>query len=63
MTIGKPAIPRKPRPRVKPGDTLRCGTTKEGTLLDKAPANETADPFATFSEWSSEADKKAYGNL
>jgi hypothetical protein len=32
-------------------------------LLDKAAANEADDPFAAFSEWSSEADAKAYGGL
>jgi len=37
--------------------------TEEGVLLDKAPANEADDPFATFSEWSNEADEKAYGGL
>jgi antitoxin PrlF len=53
-------IPREVRERLrlKPGDTLL--TTKDGILLDKAPAN---DPFATFSEWSNEADEKAYGGL
>ena len=61
MMIRKPAIPRKARPRVKPGDTLRYRTTKDSVLLDKAPADEA--PFATFSEWSNEADEKAYGGL
>jgi hypothetical protein len=37
--------------------------TDAGVLLDKAPANEADDPFATFSEWSNEADEKAYGSL
>jgi hypothetical protein len=32
-------------------------------MLDKAPVNEADDPFATFSEWSNEADEKAYGDL
>ena len=34
-----------------------------GVLLDKAPANEADDPFATFTEWSNEADEKACGGL
>ena len=50
-------IPREIR------DTLRYRLTEQGVLLDKAAANEADDPFAAFSEWSSEADKKAYGNL
>lgn len=49
--------------RLKPGDVLRYRMTNEGVLLDKAPANEADDPFATFSEWSNAADEKAYGNL
>ena len=58
-------IPREVRERLglKPGDTLRYRVTDEGLLLDKAPANEADDPFAAFSEWSSEADEKAYGGL
>ena len=48
---------------LKPGDRLRYRLTENGVLLDKAPPNETEDPFALFSEWSSEADEKAYGDL
>jgi len=58
-------IPREVRQRLrlKPGDTLRCRMTEAGILLDKAPAGEADDPFATFSEWANEADEKAYGGL
>jgi len=58
-------IPREVRERLdlRPGDTLRYRLTKDGVLIDKALANEGDDPFATFSEWSSEADEKAYGGL
>jgi len=58
-------IPREVRERLalRPGDTLRYRVTDNGVLLDKARANDTDDPFAAFSEWSSEADEKAYGNL
>jgi AbrB family looped-hinge helix DNA binding protein len=48
--------------KLKPGDTLRYRVTDDGILLDKATA-AAADPFATFSEWTSEADEKAYGGL
>ncbi len=48
---------------LKPGDTLRYRVTDDGVLLDKAPTTEVDDPFAAFSEWSSEADEKAYGDL
>lgn len=58
-------IPREVRERLnlKAGDTLRYRVTDDGILLDKATATEADDPFAAFSEWSSEADEKAYGNL
>jgi antitoxin PrlF len=58
-------IPREVRERLglKPGDTLRYRLTEDGVLLDKAPASEADDPFATFSEWANEADEKAYGGL
>ena len=58
-------IPREVRQRLrlKPGDTLRYRMTDAGVLLDKAPANAADDPFATFNEWSNEADEKAYGGL
>jgi antitoxin PrlF len=47
---------------INPGDTLRYRLTEQGVLIDKAPS-ESDDPFATFSEWASEADEKAYGEL
>jgi hypothetical protein len=49
---------RKRRP--KPVHTLPYRVTRQGVPLDKAPAKETDNPFAVFSEWSSEADEKAY---
>ncbi|MEA2987283.1 MAG: antitoxin PrlF [Alphaproteobacteria bacterium] len=58
-------LPREVRETlgVKPGDTLRYQFTNGGVLLDKAPLGEVDDPFAAFSEWSSEADDKAYAKL
>jgi antitoxin PrlF len=57
-------IPRQVREKLglKPGDTLRYRVTDEGILLDKA-AETVEDPFAAFSEWTSEADEKAYDGL
>lgn len=48
---------------VGPGDTLRYRITPDGVLIDKAPAAEADDPFATFSEWAGEADEAAYAGL
>jgi antitoxin PrlF len=58
-------LPRAVREKlnVRPGDILRYRLTGDGVLLDKAPASESDDPFATFSEWSGEADEKAYAEL
>jgi antitoxin PrlF len=56
-------IPREVREqwKLKPGDTLRYRLTNDGILLDKAA--EAGDPFATSSEWTSEADERAYADL
>jgi hypothetical protein len=40
-----------------------CRVPDEVVPRDNAPANETNNPFAVFSEWSSEADEKSYRNL
>jgi antitoxin PrlF len=58
-------IPREVRRRLglKPGDTLRYRVTENGVTLDKAPIGEVDDPFASFTEWTSEADDKAYRDL
>ena len=57
-------IPHEVRERLclKPGDTLRYRLTKDGVILDKAPAAKD-DYFATFQERVSEADDKAYSDL
>lgn len=58
-------IPREVREQLglKPGDTLRYRLTHDGVLLDKAPVSEADDPFAAFTEWSGEADEKAFDSL
>jgi antitoxin PrlF len=61
---GQTLIPREVREylKLKPDDTLRYRVTDHGILLDKA-SEAGGGPFATFSEWSSEADEKAYSGL
>ena len=58
-------IPRAVREELglQPGDRLRYRLTNHGVLIDKAPASDADDPFAAFTEWSSEADEKAYAGL
>jgi antitoxin PrlF len=60
----KSRIPREVREhlKLKPGDTLSYRATDDGILLDK-PTEIGDDPFAAFSEWTSKADEKAYGEL
>jgi antitoxin PrlF len=62
---GQTVIPREVRKRLglKPGDTLHYRVTDHGVLLDKAPTPEVDDPFASCSEWASEADERAYQDL
>lgn len=49
---------------LKEGDELAYRIDGRQVILTKANgAKEVDDPFRTFSEWSSAADKKAYGRL
>ncbi|MCC6948135.1 MAG: AbrB family transcriptional regulator [Bradyrhizobiaceae bacterium] len=59
----EPVIPRAVRKQLalKPGDTLRYRIADDGVLIEKA--GEMDDPFAAFSEWTEEADEKAYAGL
>jgi antitoxin PrlF len=61
---GRTVIPRGVCEKLglKPGDTLRHRMTDDGVLLDKAK-EAIEDVFAGFSEWTSEADEKAYDGL
>jgi antitoxin PrlF len=58
-------IPREVREKLglRAGDTLRYRLTEDGVVIDKSPGAGSDDPFATFSEWSTEADEKAYAGL
>ncbi|HEX5047043.1 MAG TPA: type II toxin-antitoxin system PrlF family antitoxin [Gammaproteobacteria bacterium] len=50
--------------RLKEGDELVYEIEQNRVILTKARRGKEADdPFRTFSEWSSEADTKAYGEL
>ena len=48
---------------IKPGDRLRYDMTPDGIRIRKAERAVEDDPFAVFTEWSGEADEKAYGSL
>jgi antitoxin PrlF len=47
---------------IGPGDTLSYVETADGIMIEKARTLED-DPFATFTEWATEADDKAYADL
>ena len=47
---------------LKPGDQFAFVIRDREVRLIRAPA-EGDDPFACFSEWASDADRKGYANL
>jgi antitoxin PrlF len=50
--------------RLKEGDELVYRIEDDRVILSKGIAQtERDDPFRAFSEWDSEADRKAYGDL
>lgn len=64
-TKSQTVIPREVREKlgIGPGDRLRYRETPQGIIIDKAKPAVEDDPFAVFTEWSSEADEAAYGKL
>jgi len=58
-------LPREVRERLRvgPGDRLRYVIDDDGVRLEKEVMREDDDPFATFTEWASEADDAAYADL
>ena len=49
--------------RLGAGDELAYRIEGEHVILTKADRGPVDDPFATFGEWSSEADRLAYADL
>lgn len=50
--------------RVREGDELAYQIDGRRVILTKADGKNSADdPFRTFEEWNSAADRKAYGSL
>jgi hypothetical protein len=62
MTSERTTILRK-RPRRKRDEKIRDRIAKPGMLLDTTRPGEAVGPFATFTEWSNEADENAYASL
>jgi antitoxin PrlF len=49
--------------RVREGDELAYTIENNRVVLTKASRAVRDDPFATFDEWSSENDQRAYADL
>lgn len=58
-------LPRavRKRLRISPGDRLRYLVDDRGVYIDKDTPAKESESFPTFSEWSSEADEKAFADL
>lgn len=48
---------------LKEGDEIAYAIEDGRVVLTRAPSEPVEDPFATFGEWSSEADQRAYASL
>ena len=49
--------------KLKEGDELAYSIEDGHVVLTKRSSQILDDPFSTFSEWDSEADRKAYAGL
>ena len=56
-------LPVRDALRLSPGDELIYTIEGNRVVLTRATRDLIDDPFATFSEWSSEADTQGYANL
>lgn len=49
--------------RLKGGDEITYLIEGNRVILTKAPSEPREDPFGTFVEWNSDADREAYADL
>ena len=58
-------IPKAVRERLglRPGDLVRYVFEGGRVTIERAATGAEDDPFATFTEWGSEADEEAYRSL
>lgn len=49
--------------RLRPGDEIAYQIQGDRVILSKARTAPADDPFATFSEWETEADRAGYDDL
>lgn len=48
---------------LKEGDEIAYAIEGDRVVLTRAARDQVEDPFGTFIEWDSEADRRAYGGL
>ena len=48
---------------LEPGDEISYRIDEDHVVLTKARSIKRDDPFKTFQEWDSEADRQAYADL
>lgn len=48
---------------LKEGDEIAYAIEGDKVILTRAAAESGEDPFATFGEWNTEADRRAYADL
>jgi antitoxin PrlF len=56
-------LPVRTALRLAPGDELAYIIEGDRVVLTKADKVPADDPFATFSEWSTDADQRGYAEL
>lgn len=49
--------------RLRAGDEIAYAIEGDRVILTRVDTDTADDPFATFAEWDSEADRKAYADL
>lgn len=49
--------------RLSPGDEIAYRIEGASVILTRASSETPDDPFATFTEWNSQADREAYADL
>jgi len=49
--------------RLREGDEIAYAIENGRVIMTRAMSESADDPFATFSEWDSDADRRAYANL
>jgi antitoxin PrlF len=62
---GQTTVPQAVRAALKlnKGDELVYVIEGDRVVVRRATADDFIDPFATFTEWDGEADRKAYANF